>query len=123
MEVELRNQLLNVLQERFNEVELRDFVFRVLGPENQVDLAGDTLGEKAISLLEYLERHDQTDDLINYINEKRQDIKLITYPVHRGIEEQSQPLTTVQITVHVELTSERELRSAQLSTNMVQAGR
>jgi hypothetical protein len=122
MEVKLRNQLLNVLQERFNEEELRDLVFRVFGTGNHY-LAGNTLGEKAISLLEFLERHERTDDLINYINEKRQDIKLFTHPVHRGVEEQSQPSTTIQITVRVELTPARELGSLQLSTNTVQAGR
>lgn len=63
-----------ILVERFSLEELQTLCFRL-----KVDyetLGGEGTESKARELLEYLERHDELEKLVNYIHEKRPDIEL-----------------------------------------------
>ncbi len=76
MEAKLRERLLQILEERFDEPELRRIAFSILGGGSYDNLRGESKPEKALSLLEHVEFRGRADELIAYIKEFRPDIDL-----------------------------------------------
>ncbi|MBN2004747.1 MAG: hypothetical protein JXA21_15425 [Anaerolineae bacterium] len=77
MEGKTRKRLLEILEECFDELELRKVAYFVMEKSGAYDdLRGKSKPEKALSLLEWLEFRGLFDKLLGYIEEFRTDIDL-----------------------------------------------
>jgi hypothetical protein len=68
--------MVELLESRFQETDLRRAAFVVLGPGSYENLAGRTFTERVISLIETLKTREKIDAFIGYIGENRPDIDL-----------------------------------------------